>query len=149
MLQLVVRLKYLMRIVNRVTISDAKHFIRSEIFRAWQLRWQQSNSKLSQIKNSVKPWSKLPQLRKEQVLISRLRIGHTNLTHCYFITRENPPRCEQCNVSLSVQHFLIDCPRFNQERQTHGKPSTISQALGEHCTFKNMFVSKIGFLNNL
>ncbi|KAJ4435440.1 hypothetical protein ANN_18055 [Periplaneta americana] len=35
--------------------------------------------------------------RKDQVLLSRLRIGHTKLTHSYLISRNEPSTCETCH----------------------------------------------------
>ena len=57
--------------------------------------------------------------RKEEVVLSRLRIGHTYFTHSYILRQEVPPECTACQEIYSVRHVLIDCidlglirPRF-------------------------------------
>ena len=57
--------------------------------------------------------------RKEEVVLSRLRIGHTYFTHSYILRQEDPPECTACQEIYSVRHVLIDCidlglirPRF-------------------------------------
>ena len=57
--------------------------------------------------------------RKDEMIIHRLRIGHTRLTHKYLM--EDPfkrqPYCEFCDSDLiSVHHILIDCLHFRRIR---------------------------------
>lgn len=55
--------------------------------------------------------------RKESVLITRLRIGHTKFTHSYlFLSPRVIPICETCNVQITINHVLIDCPKYSQAR---------------------------------
>ena len=57
--------------------------------------------------------------RKEEVVLSQLRIGHTYFPHSYILHQEDPPECTACQEIYSVRHVLIDCidlglirPRF-------------------------------------
>ena len=57
--------------------------------------------------------------RKEEVVLSRLRIGHTYFSHSYILRQEDPPECTACQEIYSVRHVLIGCidlglirPRF-------------------------------------
>ena len=54
--------------------------------------------------------------RIKEVVLARLRIGHTRLTHEYILDRGPPSSCLQCNVPLSIEHIIIDCPLFLQQR---------------------------------
>ena len=50
--------------------------------------------------------------RKDEVIINRLRIGHTRLTHSFRMkNRPHPPLCDQCegDHELTVKHILIEC----------------------------------------
>ena len=47
--------------------------------------------------------------RKEEVVLSRLRIGHTYFSHSYILRREDPPECTACQEIYFVRHVLIDC----------------------------------------
>ena len=51
--------------------------------------------------------------RREEVVLTRLRIGHTRLTHSYVLEREDQPLCISCNEPSTVKHFLIDCFEFS------------------------------------
>ena len=56
-------------------------------------------------------------LRRERVVLTRLRIGHTRLTHSYLLKREDQPFCISCNEPFMVIHFLIDCIEFSHMRR--------------------------------
>ena len=56
-------------------------------------------------------------LRREEVVLTRLRIGHIRLTNSYLLKREDQPLCIGCNELSTVKHFLIDCIEFSQERR--------------------------------
>ena len=51
-------------------------------------------------------------LRREEVVLTRLHIGHTRLTHSYLLKLEDQPFCISCNEPFTVKHFLIDCIEF-------------------------------------
>ena len=43
---------------------------------------------------------------------TRIRIGHTHLTHCLLLKGEDPPQCKACDCRLTVKHILFDCVDF-------------------------------------
>jgi len=47
--------------------------------------------------------------RRDEILIQRLRIGHTYFTHGHLRRGETPPRCSACQIQLTVEHILLDC----------------------------------------
>ena len=49
---------------------------------------------------------------------SRLHIGHTRLTHGYRLERPVPaqPFCDLCNRELTVEHILINCSSYDEQR---------------------------------
>ena len=47
--------------------------------------------------------------RREEIVLSRLRIGHRRLTHSYFLKREDKPQCIGCDTQFTVKHFLLEC----------------------------------------
>ena len=55
-------------------------------------------------------------LGREEVVLTRLRIGHTRLTH-YLLKREDPSFCISCNELFTVKHFLIDCIECSHVRR--------------------------------
>ncbi|MPC73411.1 hypothetical protein E2C01_067739 [Portunus trituberculatus] len=42
-----------------------------------------------------------------QIVLARLRIGHTYLTQKYLLTRDPQPYCDDCLVPLTVRHLLV------------------------------------------
>ena len=102
----------------------------------WQEEWEAQPSKLRQIKPTLKPWrSSFRRSRQEEVILCRLRIGHTYATHGYILRGEEKPLCPRCRVPLSVAHVLMSCPRLRGYRARHlGRISpevTLSHILGD------------------
>ena len=92
------------------------------------------DNKLFQIKPTLGEWPPgFRRSRKEEVVLSRLRIGHTYFSHSYILRREDPPECTSCQDIYSVRHVLIDCidlglirPRFYSVRDMKTLFDTVS-----------------------
>ena len=52
--------------------------------------------------------------RRKEVLLARLRLGHTRITHAHLFTSDPPPLCSNCRIPLTVEHILIQCPDTTQ-----------------------------------
>ena len=55
--------------------------------------------------------------RRNAVIIHRLRIGHTRLTHSYLLSGTDQPECSACHCPLTVKHILIECPALTSSRK--------------------------------
>ena len=106
---------------SQVPYTDLKCHINHFISNKWQERWSScANNKLFKIKPTLGEWPPgFRNSRKEEVVLSRLRIGHTYFSHSYILRQEDPPECTACQETYSVRHVLIDCidlglirPRF-------------------------------------
>ena len=96
----------------------------------WQLKWNATQGKLKQIRPGIEPWP-LELNRRGQVLITRLRIGHTRITHDYLMTRGRPPECPRCPTTiLTVKHILIECPHLRDIRRKHRLGNSLKEILG-------------------
>ena len=97
--------------------------IREFTVQKWQSDWnKQLRNKLHSIHSNVNGKINVGGLsRVEQVKLTRLRIGHSKLTHEYLLKGENPPKCQKCNVPLSVQHIMLDCQRVRESRKKYLK----------------------------
>ncbi|GFU54330.1 putative RNA-directed DNA polymerase from transposon X-element [Trichonephila clavipes] len=101
-----------------VPLSDMKRVIKHHIFKIWQESWsQQLDNKLHSVKPVIGAWPVMP-MRRTDVKLTRLRIGHTRFTHRHLLLGEDAPECPSCKVSYTVRHILIDCPVFNNSRIT-------------------------------
>ncbi|GFT64114.1 RNase H domain-containing protein [Trichonephila clavipes] len=64
-----------------VKLSDMKRVIMHHIFKIWQESWsQQLDNKLHSVKPVIGAWPVMP-MRRTDVKLTRLRIGHTRFTH--------------------------------------------------------------------
>ena len=69
---------------NALALQDYILSICRSIHVSWHSRWDQcmaDGNKLAQLKPSLGPWSFSQRCRRLEVSLSRLRIGHTRLTH--------------------------------------------------------------------
>lgn len=87
---------------------DFKPYIAKSINEKWQLLWDNipNSNKLKSIKPHISQWNSSDrQTRFEEVVLCRMRIGHTRCTHSYLFKRTPPPNC-RCGEILSVKHIL-------------------------------------------
>ena len=60
--------------------------------------------------------------RRSEIILTRLRIGHTKYTHGYLMMSgadRQVPRCSTCHVDLTVVHILVQCPLYSRERSAN------------------------------
>ena len=126
--------------------TDFKPLILTHVNSCWQHSWNQdTNNKLHNIQPLIKPFvlKRLP--RRDEVIIHRLRVGHTHLTHSYLLKKENPPECEFCHLLLTVDHMLIACSNHNTVRHQFFQATSLAE-LFERVNARAIvdFVKKIG-----
>ncbi|XP_076046503.1 uncharacterized protein LOC143028389 [Oratosquilla oratoria] len=105
--------------------GDLKEIIHTHIQNKWQHRWSTltDNLKLKKIRPFIKKWesSNCPN-RRNSIILTRLRIGHTHLTHSFLMTggdERQVPFCRTCQAHITVQHFLTECICFQRERRAN------------------------------
>ena len=134
--------------ISRVPHHDMKRPIKSYIWRKWQERWSSphlvNNKKYRKIRESVEMWSSSFQKdRRVEIVLSRLRMGHTWLTHKFILEGGTAPVCAQCAVPLSVEHILVQCVKYQvQRRRFHLGGKSISQILDDEADISAL----MGFL---
>ena len=132
--------------------SDLKAPTKEYINAKWQRRWSSpllaNNLKYKKIRTSVQCWpSSYHPNRRYEIVLSRLRIGHCRLTHQFLLAGSNPPVCAYCQVTLTVEHILVDCPKYRLERRRFGlENQAISILLGESVEVESLmrFLKVIG-----
>lgn len=95
----------------------------------WQTKWSLANlNKLYSVKPRLGP-TKFRGItsRRDEVILHRLRIGHSHLTHCCILKRENRPICNTCQSLLSMQHILISCPAYTTSRVKHFRARSLKE----------------------
>ena len=43
----------------------------------------------------------------DSLLLNRLQIGHSRLTHSYLLSGDDPPTCQSCGIPLTIKHVLV------------------------------------------
>ena len=108
----------------KIPLPDIKRSIGVYSSNRWQEHWASlpDNLKLKSLRPSVLPWNTPCESRRSSIVLTRLRIGHTFLTHKYLMSsgvERQAPRCPACHEVVSVRHILIDCPFYNSARRNN------------------------------
>ena len=101
--------------------------VKAETNKEWKRKWRLTDPTRTEFKTNIGPTAYSQEPRKNQVVLTRIRLGTTKLTHAHHFTRTEPRKCEHCHVRLTLRHVLIDCPalmplrrpivRYLQEKQ--------------------------------
>jgi len=100
----------------RLTKSDFTLVIRHRITNLWTSHWENqiNTNKLAMLKPLPWPWDSSRQPHRcHKIYLTRLRIGHTRLTHSHLLSNLHPLSCDYCDTDddtpLSVKH-MFSCP---------------------------------------
>ena len=130
----------------KIPFNNFKPFINKYVCDKWQTLWDETPfNKLKEIEPIVNHHRLVPKLsRREEIVLARLRIGHTRVTHSCLLNREERPYCIGCDTPFTVRHFLLDCADFGRERRS------LFQANNLKDLFKDVSVENIlSFLKNV
>ena len=131
---------------------DFKSCINRYILSKWQTSWDCTiDNKLHSIKPTVGISNSFSRdNRREDVALTRCRIGHTRITHSYLLQRENQPECVPCQEPLTVKHILLDCIDTNQIRYKYYNVNTMFDLFRNVSDSKLVcFLNEIGILKRL
>ena len=105
---------------TKIHYMDLKQKVQKHISSLWEKKWsEQTLNKLHKIKPKLGPRKPLLLPRKDSVIFTRLKIGHTSLTHKFLLQGEEKPECISCNTDFTIKHILTECVEFQEERNKH------------------------------
>ena len=115
-------------------------------------------SQYCRVKQAPGKWVGYRKTRREEVVMNRLRMAHTRLTHGYLFC-DNPER-EICrwfwDAYMSVEHVLVTCPNLDQQRVEVIRPQmggeiTIQKLLRETANHKIVveYLTKLSVLDEI
>ena len=95
----------------------------------WQSWWETKTDFLTKVHPQLKKKRYDPSLtRREQRALCRIRIGHSRLTHGYRMDGHTErPKCAECNTTLTIKHIMVDCPKYQEERNNYLDGSTTEE----------------------
>ena len=135
----------------KLPYTDFRPKVKDHTLSLWKAEWKkETNNKLFNIKPKLKPRipSHLP--RRENVTITRLKIGHTKLTHQHLLLREDAPVCVGCDSPLTVKHILLECTDFSEARAKYYKSKNLKTLFDTIEPQKIInFISEIGLLKQI
>ena len=100
---------------SKIPYTDLKPTIKKFISDKWQKSWDnQTQNKLHEIQEAIGEWP--TGYRREEVILARLRIGHTHITHSHLLKGEDGPVCPSCKVQLTTKHILLNCNNLKHIR---------------------------------
>jgi len=113
----------------KLPATDMYPRITKLIFDEWQEVWNCCvGNKLHAIEPTVGGYIRKTCLsRRDSVLLNRLCIGHTCLTHSYLLSDDDIPECGTCQCPLTVKHILMECANFKDVCNKHFVVSSIKE----------------------
>ncbi|XP_058817848.1 uncharacterized protein LOC131681154 [Topomyia yanbarensis] len=116
-------------VTREVPVNDITKSFKQKASNHFIDHWTNLRGHPQKIKGSLQRWEDR-ESRIEQKVLSRLRVGHTRITHAHTISRVNPPLCSTCNSRFTVEHILVNCPVYEDLRRQHDVSSSIKDILG-------------------
>ena len=91
----------------KLPYNDFKPIINKYLFNKWQsVSDTVVDNKLHSIKPVLSEWRPAYRMdRKEEVVPTRLRIGHSYATHSYLLKGEEQPMCMHCDALFIIKHI--------------------------------------------
>ena len=104
-----------------IPASDLRFVIKRLVLNCWQQDWNnQTNNKLHSVQPTIGFWPLCQRKsRREEIVLTRIRIGHTHYTHGYLLRGEDQPECVACMCPLTVRHILLECADFLHNRRKY------------------------------
>ena len=95
--------------------------IRKRVHDSWTEEWRRKQGHLRTITDTPGLLEQPSGNIKDQVIIDRLRLGHSQLSHGHLMNSEvqEPPReCPACtNDRLAIKHIMVECPMLQVARR--------------------------------
>jgi ribonuclease HI len=108
-----------------LTKLDAKYIIKSKLYSIWKTKWDEQTN-LSNVGAHIRkvrmtlgywPWTSIPENRRLETIMARLRIGHTGLNaYLHRFGLHWSPLCN-CGLMETVEHYLLECILTDNHRR--------------------------------
>ena len=98
-----------------ISYTDTYQYISQCVRDMWQRKWDTAvNNKLHATKPLIgEQPSAYRSIRRDEVVLSGLKLGHSYPTHSYLLKGEPPPECVTCSCRVTISHILVDCIEYD------------------------------------
>jgi len=126
---------------HKIPYSDFKPHIWKYVFSLWQTQW---DSRVLNKLHSIQPVLNVKSpcratCRRDEVVLTKCRIGHTRLTHSHLMEKEPPPECiNPCQCPMTVKHILL-------RRKVVYEPHVRSSVVHPNIRIKGYLMIHVGF----
>ena len=111
---------------------DVIILINGVIRESWEKEWLNTrNNFLRLVKTTTTSWPSVVKNRDQKIL-TRVRIGHTRLTHSHLMERSSPPLCQFCGNDITIFHLLTECHGYTLLRNNCSLDFNIDSILSAH-----------------
>ena len=134
-----------------VHYTDLKPLVNSYIHQLVQTKWDVAvhGRDIYHMKPTLGLPNKFKHLtRAEEVVITRLWIGHAKATKSHILSRGTPAACQHCGQTLTIDHMLLECAVLQEcrdEYYTVDSLNTLFQKIPETCIVE--FLWEAGFFH--
>ena len=111
--------------------------INCKIMETWAKNWNDVllRNKLRNINSLVKKWNFPSSLkRRDEVVITQIRIGYTHFTYHFLISKELTSVCYICKENLLIDDIVIRCPKYAEARTILNNLNSFRLAVSEQNT---------------
>ena len=134
--------------LTTVRFADLKPLVHSYIQPEEQIKWDVSihDKDLYLLKPTLGPPKRFRHLTRAEVVITRLRIGHTKATKSHILSRGPPTACQHCGHTPKIEHILLECTVLQQSRDEYYTVDSLRthfETIAEACTVE--FMREDGF----
>ena len=113
----------------KIPFTDLKRTINIYTKQKWQNYWDNfQNNKLHKIMPQIgKSQKSQTKISRKEVTLSRLRIGHSHITHSYLLKKEEAPYSIPCQKLFTIKHILAECIDFKLTQQKYYQTTNLKQ----------------------
>ena len=92
----------------KIPFSNFKPSINKYVLYQWQTSGNNIiGNKLLEIKPSIVEHQSVVRIIRKDVVLARLRLGHTRVAHSYLLLGDEQPHCVGCHAPFTVCHLLF------------------------------------------
>ena len=132
--------------------SNFKPSINKYILEEWQTSWNNSiGNKLLDIKPTIGEYQSVGRnIRRKEVVLAQLGLGHTRVTYSCLLQGEEQPQCVGCDAPFTVRYFLLECGDFAQVRNNCLHVDNMKQLFQDiHVDSITTFLRQINLCNKI